>query len=261
MIAVFDSGVGGLSVLQEIERILPAEDVVYLGDTANVPYGTKAAEEITRLAIQATAFLLNAQPDIIVVACNTATSVAITTLRSRFPTVPIVGVVPVMKTLATQTITKRVAVCATSATLQSALYQKLKEDFCAGIVVLELARPEWVTFVESGQIDSPQLVASVASTLSEVQTFGADVMAFGCTHFSFLRSSIGSLTNGIRVLDSAPAVARHVARILGMVRRRSTKPRDRKEAFFSSGDPVLFSKTASLLLARQITAESVDMGS
>jgi glutamate racemase len=256
MVGFFDSGVGGLSILREFHKLLPHEDTVYFGDTAHVPYGTRAADEILALSLQAIDFLINQGSKLVVVACNTATSVAIKEVRKRFPSLPIVGVVPVMKTLAERTKNKRVAVCATAATLSSGSYAQLKKDFCGGIEVLEIARPEWVTFVESGDTNFLKVVESITSTVKDICAFGADSLALGCTHFDFLRVLLEQTMPEIAIYDSGAAVARHIVRVLTANRVLSTSDRLGTETFVVSGDPTAFSNVASRLLGRGIVAKS-----
>lgn len=254
MIGFFDSGVGGLSILEEVKKVLPHEDVVYFGDTKNVPYGTRSAQDIIDLSIAAVNFLQQHKPDLLVVACNTATSVAIDELRKQFPQLPIIGVVPVVKTLAERTTVKRAAVCATEATLQSRVYQKLKHDFAGELQILELARPEWVTMVEAGEDDSVALQSSIEVTAKEIEAFGVDVVAFGCTHFSFLRSQMEKVLPNVAILDSGDAVARHILRVLTANQKLDPKDSLGQEQFFVSGDERTFSAVATKLLRRQIVA-------
>lgn len=214
MIGVFDSGVGGLSVLREVRKLLPHEDFVYLGDTANVPYGGRKDEHIRQLSEAAVQTLLRYHSDLVVVACNAATSVAINQLRLDYPKLPIVGVVPVLKTAAEQTKTNKIAVLATVATLTSRTYADLKEQFARDLQVLELALPEWVLLVERGELDGSTIRSSVMQVAEQVEAFGADVVALGCTHFPFLRPEIEQAMPMVVVLDSGPAVARQVVRVL-----------------------------------------------
>lgn len=256
MVGFFDSGVGGLSILREFRKLLPNEEVVYFGDTAHLPYGSRSAEEITDLSLQAVDFLLRQKPKVIVIACNTATSVAIQTLRRRYPTLPIVGVVPVVKTLAQHTQNKRVAVCAMAATLSSNIYAQLKKEFAPGIEVLELAQPEWVMFIEAGELNSPKVLESVNSVAKRVHDFGADSLALGCTHFDFLLPTLVRAMPRVAMYDSGSAVARHVVRVLTANHALTATSTIGIEKFIVSGDPISFSSVASRLLGREIIAQS-----
>jgi glutamate racemase len=257
MVGFFDSGVGGLSVLREFSRLLPNEDVVYFGDTAHVPYGLRSVDDIVGLSLQAIEFLISQKSKLVAVACNTATSVAIQEVRKHFPSLPIIGVVPVMKTLAQQTRNKRVAVCATTATLSSNSYAQLKKDFCTGLEVLELARPEWVTFIESGDTNSSKVIELITSTVNDIRDFGADSVALGCTHFDFLRPVLEKAIPEVAIYDSGAAVARHIVRVLTANHALAIGDRRGTEKFFVSGSAEQFSSTASDLLGRTIITKKV----
>lgn len=257
MVALFDSGVGGLSILREVRKALPGSDFVYYGDTTHVPYGGRPNNEITLLSLNAVQCLSGLQPDLVVVACNTATSVAIAALREANPGLPIVGVVPVLKTTAERTKSGRVAVLATDATLKSASYVELKQTFAQGIEVLELALPEWVTFVEQGNVDGEGVEQSAASVAEKVTTFGADVIALGCTHFPFLRPVIEQALPGVLVLDSGPAVARQVVRVLTNNGKLLAAQESGTVKYCCSGDPGQFSAVATKLLGEKINAERI----
>ena len=257
MIGVFDSGVGGLSVLKEIRKALPSADYVYFGDTAHVPYGGRQDVEITRLTMRAVDELKRYAPDLVVIACNTATSVAITAAREANSELPMVGVVPVLKTAASHTNTNRVAVLATDATIRSTSYRDLKERFAQGIEVLELALPEWVTFVEQGIIDGDDVARSVAIVTDKVRAFGADVVALGCTHFPFLRTAIEQALHGVEVLDSGPAVARQVVRVMTSNKSLNDGTHEGVITYLCSGDAARFSDVASRLLGEHVVARQV----
>lgn len=254
MIGVFDSGIGGLSVLRELRKALPKADFTYFGDTANVPYGGRPDNQVTLLALNDVQLLRQFSPVLIVAACNAATSVAITPLREANPDIPIVGVVPVVKTLAVRTKKKKAVVITTEATVKSATYSDLKRRFAAGVEILELTRPEWVGFTEQGRIDDEEVRASVEVAAKEIQNFGADVVALGCTHFPFLRLAIETALPGVEILDSGAAVARQVASVLS---RNATLERAGTMGnvqYFCSGDPIEFSRVASALLGQNVRA-------
>lgn len=257
MIGVFDSGVGGLSVLREIRKLLPQGDFVYFGDTANVPYGGRKDDHVRQLSEAAVQTLLRYQPDVVMVACNAATSVAINQLRLDHPKLPIVGVVPVLKTAAEQTKTSKIAVLATVATLTSRTYADLKERFARDLHVLELALPEWVLLVERGEVDGPAARASIMSVADQVKSFGVDVVALGCTHFPFLRRLIEEAMSNQAILDSGPAVARQVVRVLTANRALPPDGAKGSVAYLCSGDPGAFSAIASKLLGEDVRAEHV----
>ncbi|MFH0828758.1 MAG: glutamate racemase [Candidatus Kerfeldbacteria bacterium] len=253
MIGVFDSGVGGLSIFREVRTMLPNSDFVYFGDTANVPYGGRPNSEIVDLGLRAVQLLRTYTPDLIIVACNTATSVAIANIREANPDVPIVGVVPVLKTASEHTKTGRFAVLATEATLKSASYLDLKQRFAKGKDVLEQALPEWVTYVEKGELNNRQLIDSIRRVAEKCSEFGADIAALGCTHFPFLRPRIKKTMPEVEVLDSGPAVARQVVRVLTANRTLPEGTEKGNATYLCSGDPEAFSSVASLLLGELVT--------
>jgi len=257
MIGIFDSGVGGLSVFREIRTALPSGDFTYFGDTAHVPYGGKSNHEITDLTLRAVDILKQRRPDLVVIACNTATSVAISAVREKNPELPVVGVVPVLKTAAEYTKTKQVAVLATDATLKSASYRDLKKRFAGGVETLELALPEWVTFVEQGNLDGDDVKESVKTVAEKVTASHADVVALGCTHFPFLRPMIEKALSGIEVLDSGPAVARQVVRVLTNNGKLPAAQGSGTVKYYCSGDLGQFSAVATKLLGERVSAEQV----
>ena len=244
-------------MFREIRNALPSADFMYYGDTAQVPYGGKSDDEIARLTLLAVALLKQRQPDLVVIACNTATSVAISMVRKRNPGLPVVGVVPVLKTAAEHTRTKHAAVLATDATLKSTSYRELKERFAGGTDMLELALPEWVTFVERGNLDGDDVEQSVQEVADKVTAFNADVVALGCTHFPFLLPVIEKAMPDVEVLDSGPAVARQVVHVLTNNGKLPATNGSGTVRYYCSGDPGQFSAVATRLLGERVSAEQV----
>lgn len=215
MIGVFDSGVGGLSVLMEMRRLLPGTDMVYLADRANAPYGSRSLVEVGRLAEQCTAHLLDAGAEIIVVACNTASAAALHHLRAIHPRVPFVGMEPALKPAAAMTRSGVIGVLATTATFQGELFLSLMDRFGDGLTVVPRACPGWADLVERADVDSPAAKALVGSHLDPVLGAGADTLVLGCTHYPFLVGLIQSHAwPQMAIVDPAPAVARQVAALL-----------------------------------------------
>lgn len=255
MIAVFDSGVGGLSVLREIRSLSPRLDIVYYGDTAKVPYGDRPPEEIMRLVFAAVQRLLAYRPAALVVACNTATTVALESLRKAYPDLPIIGIVPVVKTLAEQTANGRVAVIATPGTLSSSVYTELKEKCISHLAVLEIAPAGWVRLVESGELFDSTAQSIIQPVIEQIREFDADTVALGSTHFPWLRSLIEAALPRVRVLDSGAAVARQLVRVLTQAGKGSELNGDGATRYLVSGDPAAFSRVATRLLQVEIRAE------
>lgn len=235
-IGVFDSGVGGLSVLKAIRRRLPNEALLYIADSAFAPYGDRAPSFIAERAFALSAFLCASQAKAIVVACNTATVVAVDALRAAF-TLPIVAVEPAIKPAAAATRTGVVAVLATSRTLESASVARLCRLHGGNARVILQPCPGLVEQVERGELAGERTLGLLESCLRPVLAAGADTLVLGCTHYVFLEASIRAVAGaGVTILDSADAVAREVQRRVGAV--ASDGPRmDAETTFFTTGDP------------------------
>jgi glutamate racemase len=213
-IGVFDSGVGGLSVLREIRRALPAEDLLYVADTANAPYGDRDAEFIRERSLAIVARLMEHPVKAVVVACNTATGLAVDALRERYA-LPIVAIEPAVKPAASQTRSGVIGVIATTQTLASPRFTKLVDTHASGIDVLLQACPGLMERVESGELTSPDTRAIVEQYVRPLVDKGADAIVLGCTHYPFLRSVIEDVAGpSVTIIDPAVAVAREVRRRL-----------------------------------------------
>ncbi len=233
-IGVFDSGVGGLSVLREIRRELPGEDLLYVADSGHAPYGDKDARAITERAFAVTDFLLGQGAKAIVVACNTATGAAATALRAHFA-VPIIAMEPALKPALAQTRSGVVGVLATRQTLASHRFVQLLGRFGAGAEVLVQPCPGLVEHVEAGDLDGPATRALVTEYVAPLIAAGADTLVLGCTHYPHLRPLIQALAGpDVTVTDSGAAVARQVRRRLedaGLLAERAAG----SERFWSTG--------------------------
>lgn len=214
-IGIFDSGVGGLSVLRAIRQTLPGEDLIFLADQAHVPYGSRSLEEVCALAEEITRFLTSQPVKLIVVACNTASAAALHHLRQVFPQTPFVGMEPAVKPAAEQTRSGVVGVLATPATFQGALYASVIERFANGVTVLQDTCPGLVMAIEAGQLDGPEVRMILEKALHPMLIQGIDTVVLGCTHFPFVIPLIEKIVGPqVRVIDPAPAVARQVGRLL-----------------------------------------------
>jgi glutamate racemase len=210
-IGVFDSGIGGLTIAKHIHAQLPQEDILFLADHANVPYGEKSLEELVEITEAAIPTLIAEGAKTVVIACNTASVSIVDRLRQRYPDTPFVAVVPMIKPAAQETATGVVAVFATEITLNSAVYGQLKRDHAAHIEVVDIPCPEWVHMIESGHIEAMVLQKRVSEALAA----GADQLVLGCTHFPFVIDDLRPMVRGrAALLESGPAVARQVSRIL-----------------------------------------------
>lgn len=216
MIGVFDSGLGGLSVLAAIAHALPRADLVYLADTAHVPYGDKPDGFITGRVLAIGRHLADAGCKLIVVACNTATTAAIQALRDHLPAVPVVGVEPGVKPAAQSSATRHIAVLATEATARSQRLAHLVKAHADGTRVDVVPCPGWATHVETLRPDTPAFRAEVATKIEPLLAAGADRLVLGCTHYAFLAPIIAPLLKDrAELVDVAAAVARQVVRLYG----------------------------------------------
>lgn len=212
MIGVFDSGVGGLSVLTEIRAVLPEADLLYVADRARAPYGPRSLDEVEAIALEVTEWLVDRGSTCVVVACNTASAAALGSIRGRFPQVPIVGMEPAVKPAALASKSGRLAVLATAATFQGRLFGSVVARFAAGVEVTTRACPEWVQLVEEGEVQGRRAETVVGEVIRPIEDQGVDVVVLACTHFSFLRPVIESLSS-VEVIDPAPAVATQTRRV------------------------------------------------
>jgi glutamate racemase len=213
-IGIFDSGVGGTSIWKEIHKMLPAEHTLYLADSANAPYGEKSKEEILRLSIKNTEFLLDRGSKIIVVACNTATTNAIDYLRANYD-VPFIGIEPAIKPAALQTKTKKVGVLATKGTLSSSLFHNTSKLFAEGITVLEQEGKGLVELIEAGKVRSKEMHALLQEFLRPMLAQHIDCLVLGCTHYPYLLPVLKELLpEDITIIDSGEAVARQTKAVL-----------------------------------------------
>ncbi len=215
LIGVFDSGVGGLSVLREIHRQLPGENLLFVADQAHVPYGSRPLEEVRVFAEVITRYLLSRGAKLIVVACNTASAAALSYLRQRFPKTPFVGMEPAVKPAAERTQSGVVGVLATPATFQGKLYASVVDRFAQGVTVLQDVCPGLVEQIERGELTSPATAAILERALRPMLAQGVDCLVMGCTHYPFVIPLIEEIVGpGVEVIDPAPAVARQVERVL-----------------------------------------------
>jgi glutamate racemase len=214
-IGVFDSGVGGLSVLKAIRRQMPQQPVIYLADQAHVPYGQRSLEQVRAFSEEITRFLLSQGARLVVVACNAASAASLHHLRRVFPKVPFVGMEPAVKPAAEQTHTGVVGVLATPATFQGELYASVVERFAQGVRLLQDTCPGLVKQIEDGQLDTPPTRAILERALIPMLVEKIDTVVLGCTHYPFVIPLIEEIAGpGVRVIDPAPSVARQAGRLL-----------------------------------------------
>jgi glutamate racemase len=213
-IGIFDSGVGGLSVAREIRARLPREDLVYLADTANCPYGGRPLHEIRELAFASCRILLDRGAKLLVVACNTATGAALEVLREALP-VPVVGLEPAVKPAAAGSATGTIGVMATAATLRTERFERLMREHARSVRVVSQACPGLVELVEAGELDGERVAEALRDIVQPLKAANVDAVVLGCTHYPFLRKAVErALGPDVRVIDSGQAVARQVERVL-----------------------------------------------
>lgn len=260
-LGVFDSGVGGLSVLRAIRQQYPAEDVIYLADQAHVPYGPRPLEEVRAFSEGITRFLMGEGIKLMVVACNTASAAALRYLRERFPTLPFVGMEPAVKPAAEQTQSGVVGVLATPATFQGALYASVVERFAQGVTLLQDTCEGLVGLIEAGRLDDSQTRTILERALRPMLTRGIDTVVLGCTHYPFVIPLIEEIVGpGVRVIDPAPAVARQVGRLLQMHGLANTGQTVGRVRFITSGDAGRLKALLPRLLGEAGRVEKAEWG-
>lgn len=214
-IAVFDSGVGGISVLRELVRIMPNENYIYFGDSQNAPYGTKTLEEVRKLTRNHAMELFDRGAKGLVVACNTATSAAVRVLREEFLEIPIVGIEPAVKPAATFMENPRVLVMATPMTIREEKLKKLIAEYADLGEIIPLPCPGLMNFVERGDLDGEDLMRYLNELLFEYQKNPVDAVVLGCTHYPFVRNAIAKvLGEKVKIFDGGEGTAREMKRRL-----------------------------------------------
>jgi len=257
-IGIFDSGVGGLSVLRSIREQMPNEDVIYFGDQGHVPYGPRSMEQIQNFSEGITRFLLSYHSKIIVVACNTASAAALKYLRETFSDVQFVGMEPAVKPAAEKTQTGKVGVLATPATFQGALYASVVERFGAGVELFQHTCPGLVNQIEAGELDSPKTRAILEDALLPMLEKNIDTVVLGCTHYPFVIPLIEQVVgDNVRVIDPAPSVARQAKRLLEAGSLVSASKSKGCIQIFTSGDVKIVESVLPKLLNEPASVRSV----
>lgn len=247
-VGVFDSGIGGLSVLREIRQLLPAESLLYVADSGHVPYGEKSAEYIRTRCQLISEHLLEQGAKALVLACNTATAAAAAELRALYPHVPIVGMEPAVKPAAAASHSGVVGVLATTGTLRSARFAALLDRFANDVRVITQPCPGLVECIEAGELQAPATRALLLRYVEPLLAEGCDTLILGCTHYPFLRPLLATLVpSSVRLIDTGAAVARQLQRLLerhGLLAAGPAQP----TRYWSSGDARRFADVLPLLL-------------
>ncbi|HZM20247.1 MAG TPA: glutamate racemase [Anaerolineales bacterium] len=258
-IGIYDSGVGGISVLRAIREQMPNESVVYFGDQGHIPYGPRPMEQIRSFSEAITNFLLQQKAKIIVVACNTASAAALKYLREKFQTVQFVGMEPAVKPAAEQTQTGKVGVLATPATFQGALYASVVERFANGVELFQNTCNGLVQQIEQGNLEGKETRNILEAALLPMLEKNIDTVVLGCTHYPFVIPLIQEIVgNKVRVIDPAPAVAKQVGRLLEVNRTRNESKSRGKIKFYTSGDPDALKSMLPILLEELGEVEKVE---
>lgn len=247
-IGIFDSGVGGLTVAKELIRQLPAEDIVYFGDTARVPYGIKSCETVIRFSIENILFLLKQNVKLICVACNTVSSVALPVIKNHFR-VPIVGVLtPAVREAVYATQNKRIGVIGTPSTIKSHSYEDLIKELDPEIKVFSAATPLFVPLVEEGWINTPVTKDVAKKYLKPLIEKNVDTLILGCTHYPLLKSVLQEvLGRKVALMDSAKQVGIEVKKTLASENLLSSTKKG-KARFYVSDNPEWFTNLAERFL-------------
>ena len=257
LIGVFDSGVGGLSILDEALRQLPQNDFIYLADSVNAPYGEKSSEWIAARSLALCTQLLNQGCDAIVVACNTATAEAIQKIRESLA-ITVIGVEPGIKPAAMQTKNGIVGVLATEATLKSDKFNALLATLPSHCQFIKQAGAGLVPLIEAGKADSPEALELLAQHLELIQDAGADTLVLGCTHYPFLRNAIRKLLGeSINLIDTSEAVVRQLKKQLESQAKSSRSRPFYTLTFISSKDELSLLSMANELMASDMSSHRV----
>jgi glutamate racemase len=212
-VGMFDSGVGGLSVLRHFQRLAPPERVIYIADTAYFPYGPRPSAEVRKRSFAMVRRLLESDVKLIVVACNTASAAAISDLRQAFP-IPLVGMVPGLKPAALTSRSGRVVILATPGTLDGELYAQVVDEFGKGTVISSVPGTGLAELVEAGDVSSDRARSAVRQALEKSIQQGADTVVLGCTHYHFLAAAVQAEFPGVSIVDTSDAVARRAVQLL-----------------------------------------------
>jgi glutamate racemase len=248
-IGVFDSGVGGLSVLREIRVQMLEESVIYFGDQGHIPYGPRPMEQIRSFSEAITNFLLEQHARIIVVACNTASAAALKFLREKFPDVQFVGMEPAVKPAAEYTQTGKVGVLATPATFQGALYASVVERFANGVELFQNTCTGLVQQIEQGNLDGSETRKILEEALLPMLQKNIDTVVLGCTHYPLVIPLIQEIVGEkVRVIDPAPAVAKQTKRLLEAGGMKSRSSAGGNIQLYTSGDPESLKSLLPVLL-------------
>jgi len=256
-VGVFDSGVGGLSVLIEIEKRLPQQSLLYFADSGYVPYGNKSPDFIRDRSLRISEFLISKGAKAIVIACNTATASAIEVLRDKWPHIPVIGMEPAVKPALAVTKKGIVGVLATVGTLKSAQFAALLDKFASKTTVVLQPAPGLVECVEAGDLDGKKVRELVSSFVTPLLDKGADTLVLGCTHYPFLKKIIAEVAGPeVALIDTGAAVARQLEKKLQENHSVASPSALKNLSFYTSGYAPQSARIISLLLSRDFNVET-----
>ena len=238
MIGLFDSGMGGLSVWRELREMLPEESLIFFGDGVRCPYGSRDEEEVLQFTVEAVERLIAEGCKLIVIACNTATAVAIEYLREHYPSIPFVGLEPAVKPAALTTRTGIVAVLATERSLKGRLFVQTSAKYEDKVQIIKAVGNGFVEIVERGEENTPCAEQAVRAVVEPIIEAGADKIVLGCTHYPFLRGVMEGVIGDreVEIIDSGSAISRRVAQLLDENGLRAPKGAQAEYRFITLGD-------------------------
>lgn len=258
-IGIFDSGVGGLTVVKEVMKVLPNEEIIYFGDTARVPYGSKSKETVTKFSNQIIKFLISKNVKAVIIACNTVSSNCYYELTKQF-NIPIIEVVtPGAESCIKSTKNNIVAVIGTEATIRSGAYEKRIKEINSNIKVYSKACPLFVPLVEEGWIDNQITQMTVKEYINELIDYGIDTIVLGCTHYPLLKTCISKVVGeNIKIVNPATATAIKIKDFLKKNDMLNNK-QEHKNTFFVSDNYTKFNSICQLVLKKSYIAEKIDI--
>ncbi len=261
-IGIFDSGIGGLTVLKEIVQKLPQENIIYLGDTARVPYGIRSPETVTRYSFENTQFLLSQEIKILVIACNTASAISLGAVKKEYP-LPVIGVLePGARAAVAATKSRKIGIIGTEATIGSGAYEKQIVKLAPDVTVFSRACPLFVSLAEEGWTDNDVAELVAEKYLASLRDTGIDTLVLGCTHYPLLKSVIGRAVGAdITLIDSATETAKEVTNVLEKLKWRGDGTGEGHRKFYVTDAPARFEKIGKQFLGDTLLhAEQVKVG-
>ena len=250
MIGIFDSGLGGLTALKEVRRLIPGEDIVYFGDTGRVPYGSRSRETIIKYALQDMNFLMSKKVDAVLIACGTVSSTAIDVIRAEYPDTPILGVVDsAVREAVRITGNKKIGVIATATTIGSGAFERALREKDPALRILPRACPMFVPLVENGYTSPDDRVSELIAReyLTDIAAERPDAVILGCTHYPIITGVISKVLPGVKIVSSSKAAAEDLAKKLSPSEKKSGTVE-----YYVSDEPYGFEKTASIFLETKL---------